>query len=97
MQETFRQLAGVLGALYHHETDSRRSPAGWPDVALTVPGSGVLWLLELKTETGRLRPEQIGWGLALMGCDEVRYRLVRPSDLEATVREIAEQRKGARR
>ncbi len=94
VQETIRDAASVLGALYFHDQDSRRNPSGWPDVALTIPGSGVLWLLELKTETGRLKPEQMAWGLSLLGCDRIRYEVVRPSNLTEIITEIARGRNG---
>lgn len=47
--------------------DSRRSPAGWPDLCLVHPRRKLLAFLELKTETGRLKPEQRHWQ-DVLGC-----------------------------
>lgn len=44
---------------WHHETDSRRSKAGFPDLVLCGPG-GVAFI-ELKTRTGVVRTEQAAW------------------------------------
>ncbi len=58
--------------------DSRRSPKGWPDMVLS--GKKGLLFRELKTEKGRLTPEQKDWLLALErhGCNTGIWR---PSDL----------------
>lgn len=37
---------------------------GFPDIAGIMP-DGKFWAMELKTETGRLSPEQIGWIAAI--------------------------------
>lgn len=92
VQRALQDAASVLGAMFYHSYDSRRDAAGWPDVALTIPGSGTLWLIECKSEVGRLRPEQMAWGLALLGVDRIRYEVVRPSTLTETIEEIARGR-----
>lgn len=43
-----------LGFLTHHETDSRRTNPGWPD--LIVCGYGYLVAIETKSQRERLRP-----------------------------------------
>lgn len=54
------------GWLYMHITDSRKSAAvGFPDLVLVHPVTGRLLLIELKSQTGKLRPEQEKWLAAL--------------------------------
>jgi hypothetical protein len=48
------------GWKWHHETDSRKSPSGFPDIVAVHPDRGILFA-ELKAEKGRLRPEQAAW------------------------------------
>lgn len=71
-----RDLAGRLGLRTYHTHDSRRSEPGWPDLAIV--GRRLL-LRELKTQTGRLRPEQEAWiaDLRMAGIDTAVWR---PSD-----------------
>lgn len=50
----------LAGWRWHHEVDSRKSPSGFPDIIAAHPDRGILFA-ELKTEKGRLRPEQASW------------------------------------
>lgn len=59
LQACIENAARYLGWRSYHTHDSRRSQAGFPDLVL-VKGSQILWR-ELKTTTGRLRPEQTAW------------------------------------
>lgn len=70
-------LASLRGWRHFHAYSSRRSPAGWPDLALVR--SGRLILAELKTERGRIRPEQRQWLDALGTVAGVEVYLWRPS------------------
>lgn len=82
----------LAGWSWHHETDSRKSKSGFPDLVASHPQRGILFA-ELKTERGKLRPEQevvlrelavaIGGGFdAMLGATagrRVYVRLWRPS------------------
>lgn len=76
LQTAVRDLARRLGLRCYHTADSRRSDAGWPDLAIV--GRRLL-LRELKTETGRIRPEQKDWIADLQGAG-VDVAVWRPSD-----------------
>ena len=72
------QLANLTGWRCYHVFDSRRSQAGFPD--LVMVRAPVIVFAELKTEAGKVRPEQTAWLDALGGCERVGARLWRPSD-----------------
>lgn len=84
-QTAVLELAEMLGWSWHHETDSRRTKAGWPDL--------VLWrerivFVELKKESGRVSPAQAAVldGLAAAGGEVYVWR---PSDLPAVQRVLS--------
>lgn len=75
-------LAGLFGWRVFHPYDSRRSQRGFPDLTL-VRGDRLVFA-ELKSEGGRVRPEQVEWLDALGGVGGcVEAFLWRPSDLDA--------------
>ena len=85
----FQQLvidcAKLFGWRYYFTHDSRKSPAGFPD--LTLIRKGVLIFAELKTEKGQVSIAQAEWLNDLDACAMVR--VWRPSDwpeIEATLR-----------
>jgi hypothetical protein len=76
LQANVRRLANQLGLRCYHTHDSRRSEPGWPDLAIV--GRRLL-LRELKTESGRIRPEQQAW-IADLTAAGVDTDIWRPSD-----------------
>lgn len=63
LDDAIRSIAEGLGLLRYATFDSRRSPAGFPDLVLVGP-QGTLFR-ELKTETGRTSGAQEHWLTAL--------------------------------
>jgi hypothetical protein len=68
-----------------HDQDTRRNRAGLPDLLL-VRGDRFM-ARELKTDTGRVRPEQKAWldGLAAAGVDSGVWR---PADWDRVQAEL---------
>lgn len=66
LQTAVTAIADLYGWLSFHDHDSRRNRAGFPDLVLLHPLTGRLLFRELKTEKGRVRPEQQGWLDALI-------------------------------
>lgn len=85
-QQQVITLARLAGFLVYHTHDSRRSEAGYPD--LTIAGKGRIIFAELKSERGRLRPEQSIWLATLRQCPGVEVAMWKPSNwpaIEATL------------
>jgi len=83
LQTAIIDVAELAGWLVFHDHDSRRNPAGLPDLILVKPPRVVF--LELKTDTGRLRPEQQTWLEALADCDTIASALIRPDNLPTVI------------
>lgn len=77
-----RQLAELLGWTFYHPWLSRFSPRGFPDIVLCRPPR--LLFAELKTDTGRLTPDQERWIELLRACRQEVY-VWRPSDWDEMV------------
>lgn len=77
-QKQVVQAARMLGWRVYHTHDSRRSEPGWPDLALVRDR---LVMAELKTDTGRVSPEQRQWLDALASAGVETY-LWRPRDID---------------
>lgn len=91
LQASVLELAVALGVLAYHTHDSRRSPAGFPDLVL-AGRRGVIFA-ELKSAGGAMRSEQVTWKYQLLASGQ-RWRLWRPADwttkvIETDLREIA--------
>lgn len=80
LQRACIDLCRWLGLAWFHDNDSRRNRAGFPD--LVVCGTQGFLFRELKSESGRLRPEQMDWlsRLNLGGADAAIWR---PADLQS--------------
>lgn len=80
MQAALIEAARLNGWLVYHTFDSRRSDPGWPDLALVR--DDVLHLFELKSQRGRVKPEQAAWIAALERVMLVLPAIVRPEPRE---------------
>lgn len=74
-QKRITDYCDLLGIRWHHETDSRKSKRGFPDLVLC--GREVIFV-ELKKETGRVTTEQREWIDSLRHAG-VRAMVWRPS------------------
>lgn len=72
-------LAETFGWRWHHETDSRWSRAGLPDLILCRPPRVIF--AELKKQDGAVSRAQQEWLDDLGNCTGVERYLWRPSDL----------------
>lgn len=76
-QQTVIDLAHLRRWLTYHTFDSRHSAAGFLDLVL-VRGQRLIFA-ELKSETGKLSPQQKSWFCALMAANQEVY-VWRPVD-----------------
>lgn len=87
-------LAKTYQWMVYFTYDSRRSPPGFPDLILVRDGEIVF--AELKTESGRVRPDQKVWIAALSvvagACASVDVYLWRPSDFDRINNRLARGR-----
>lgn len=87
LQAAAIETAELHGWLWHHETDSRRSGAGFPDVVFAKAPR--LMIVEFKTQKGRLTPEQQIWNDELERCTIISSGVVRPAQLDGLQRKLA--------
>jgi len=80
-QQQIIDTARLLGWRCYHTFDSRRSEAGFPDLVLVRDR---VVHLEVKSETGRLSPEQADWIAAINAAGGTAL-VVRPSMWEEIV------------
>lgn len=85
------EAAALIGWKAHHDRRSdlarQQGDPGFPDLVLAR--NGVVMFLELKSEAGRPTTDQHAW-LAELPVESyaVRARVVRPSDLDALLKEM---------
>jgi hypothetical protein len=82
-------LARLCGWLVYHPFDSRYSTPGFPDLTMVKPSCGNkparLVLAELKSDKGKLTPEQAAWLDALRQVQSVETFCWRPCDWDQIV------------
>lgn len=88
-QSHLTELCAWLGFLVYHTHDSRKSQRGFPD--LVIVGHGHTLFRELKTATGRVRPEQQQWidALQAAGQDAAVWRPDQWDDIEHELKGLA--------
>jgi hypothetical protein len=88
-QTICEEVAQRYGWTVYHETDSRKSPKGLPDlVMLSRPQDGggvVLAMIELKSAKGKLTDEQELWQTKLCAVTTMVTGWLRPTDWPALV------------
>jgi hypothetical protein len=77
------RLAELYGWVVHHTLDSTGTRAGEPDLRMIRPPRYLL--AELKSQHGRLRPEQVAMLAMLERCPGVESFVWRPSDWQQIV------------
>lgn len=92
-QQTVVELAKLCGWLVYHTYDSRRSEPGFPDLVLVREQR--LVFAELKTDRGRIRPEQQEWLERLHETGAEVY-VWRPRDFELVHRRLRRHGHGGR-
>jgi hypothetical protein len=90
-QATIVQAARYAGWRVYWVWNSMHSPKGWPDVVCLKDGRILIY--EVKTEQGRIRPEQLEC-LALLQAAGIPARIVRPSDFDSVFAELQDAGNG---
>jgi hypothetical protein len=85
-QAAVRRVARGYGWSVMHVHDSRRSPAGFPDLVLVR--NNLCIFAELKTADGVLTLAQWHWLRALEAVEKTEAFLWRPEDMEAIRRRL---------
>lgn len=79
-QRIVTDTAQLGGWAVYHTHDSRRSPRGFPDLALARPPYLVTAELKTDARASRPTPEQRDWLTVLAACSEHHAYLWRPAD-----------------
>jgi len=79
-QRVVLDLAAFCGWRVHHETDSRRTVGGWPD--LTLARRGRVVVVELKAVRGSVTEQQRAW-LHDLAAAHLEVGVAGPGDLSA--------------
>jgi Holliday junction resolvase len=81
------RYARQFGWRFYHTLNSWGSAKGFPDLVLVRPPR--LLFVELKSDKGKVKPEQIEW-LADLRASKAEAYLWRPMDVEAVVAILAQ-------
>jgi hypothetical protein len=85
LQKAVLDLARRHGWVSFHVPDSRRvTVRGMPDLVMINELQSRLMFVELKTRTGKLRPEQVFW-LRVLDSAGVETHVWRPEDLQSVI------------
>jgi hypothetical protein len=76
-QKKITDYCDLHGLKWHHETDSRKSKKGWPD--LVIAGHKDVIFVEVKKEKGTVTLDQKEWLEKLKSAGATTY-IWRPSD-----------------
>jgi uncharacterized protein (TIGR02996 family) len=76
--------ARLMGWEHYHTHNSRRCVAGFPDLVFAAPGRPLVFA-ELKTEAGKVRPEQQAW-VSLLRTTPNQAFVWRPRDWDQVVK-----------
>lgn len=88
-QQRVTDLATLRGWLVFHPLVSRGSAPGWPDLCMVRDGQ--LIFAELKTDTGRVTPDQQAWLDKLAAVAGVTAQVWRPAHWPQIVRTLSTQ------
>jgi hypothetical protein len=83
LSQSLVNAARTMGWRVYRTWNSIHSPKGFPD--LTMVRGDRLIFAELKTEKGKVTPDQQGWidALSVLGNGRCEVYLWRPSDIES--------------
>ena len=90
LQSAVKTLAKLNGWLTYHNPDSRHSDPGFPDLVLVKPPN--VLFVELKSYSGRIRPEQVVWAEGLERSEKVHYRMWKPEHFDEAVEVLTGKR-----
>lgn len=82
-QTKITDLCDLLGLKWHHETDSRKTRKGWPDLVIAGPSHVIF--VEVKREKGKVTTEQAEWLQTLKKAGAL-VQIWRPSDWDRAER-----------
>jgi Holliday junction resolvase len=92
LQDAVMEALHKFGWLCYHTFDSRKSEVGFPDVIALRDER--MFVIEFKTETGKVTPKQFAWLKSFEDIDGVETFVWRPRHLQSGVIDRVIQGKG---